>query len=59
MLDEMIAAVATEVGADRVTVPPGIYGGITSAGVTVEAGDEGDPCLRYYRGVELVQVQRP
>ena len=63
MLDELIAAVAAEVGATRVTVPPERLIDVSEAmrrgNVKVDAGEAGDRCIRYYKGSALVQVQVP
>jgi hypothetical protein len=61
MLDELIAAVAAEVGATRVTVPAELLPEVSQMNgkVRVEAGAPGDRCIRYYMGTKLVQAQVP
>jgi hypothetical protein len=61
MLEAMIIAVATELGATRVTMPADLLLElVTMKGkVKVEAGASGDRCIRYYKGTALVQVQVP
>lgn len=61
MLDALVTAVAAEVGATRVTVPPELLPDLAAmeGKLKVEAGAAGDRCIRYYKGVALVQVQVP
>jgi len=61
MLDALITAVAAEVGATRVTVPPDRLPELAQmeGQLKVEAGAAGDRCIRYYKGTALVQVQVP